>query len=316
MKKSMIETICCPNCKQRLHLNHCKTNGEEIIEGELRCMSCQYSYDILDGVPRMLIDIGKRKKISEGYGFTWAKRAENKFERETLYGKTESEDFTFFCESFDIKPHDLCGKKVLDAGCGCGRLTRMLGSYCKETIGVDISSTISNVSEYCKFQENVLIIQADILKLPFHKNYFDYVWCNGVISYTGKSEEAFRRLGQLVKPSGKLFVRVFSASRPSAIERLKKILWFSHRIPKDLLFYLCYLIAVPWSLCKYVSQKRDWSLRINAFVIFDTLAHPFTCHKEKEVESWFKQEGFSLIKSSDDGGVSVCGVKNRISNSG
>lgn len=309
MKKSLIAIIRCPNCRGALLSKHEETQDDEIIEGKLRCVNCTCSYDVVGGVARMVVNSAARKQMADRYGFEWAKRAEDRFESETLYGKSEEEELTHFFASFRIQPSDLQGKKVLDAGCGCGRLTRMLGRYCSEVFGVDISSSIGQVYDYCKSQKNVHIIQADILKLPFPADYFDFVWSNGVISYTGSSEEAFQGLSSLVKPHGKLFVRVFSNSRLTAAERLKKIFWFSHKIPEEALFYLCYLLAIPWSISKYLLNKRHKSLKTNAFHLFDTLAHPFTCHSEEEVRGWFKQHGFSLIMSYDEGGVSASGIK-------
>ncbi len=119
MKNILTKILCCPNCKGELIAKGEKKQGEEIIDGELQCLGCRYSYGIIDGVPRMIKDLGEREKISESYGFAWAKRAENKFECNTVYGKSEEEDLEFFLRSFDIQPSDLHGKRVLDAGCGC-----------------------------------------------------------------------------------------------------------------------------------------------------------------------------------------------------
>ncbi len=309
MRKRLTEIVCCPNCKQELILKHEKTQGEEIVEGKLECMSCHHAYEIFEGVPRIILDLKKRKEIANRYGFEWAKRVEDSFESDTLYGKSEEEELDYFFSSFGIQPSDLNGKSVLDAGCGCGRLTRMLGPYCNEVVGMDIAASINSVYDHCKCQNNIHILQADILKLPFRTNYFDFVWSSGVISYTGSSDEAFQSLSSLVKPHGKLFVRVFSNSNLTAAERLKKIFWFSHKVPKEALFYLCYLLAIPWSITKYLFDKRHKSLKTNAFHLFDTLAHPFTRHSEEEVKSWFKREGFSVIMSRDEGGVSVSGIK-------
>jgi ubiquinone/menaquinone biosynthesis C-methylase UbiE/uncharacterized protein YbaR (Trm112 family) len=310
MRTSLTQVICCPSCKGNVVLSRRqKTRGEEIIEGELECVNCHHSYDIQAGVPKMVVDVEKRKQIAERYGFEWAKRAEESFEDDTLYGKTEEEEINHFFTSFGIQPSDLSGKKVLDAGCGCGRLTRMLGPYCGEVFGMDVSLSINQVYDYCRVYDNINIMQADVLKLPFRANYFDFVWCNGVISYTQSGEEAFQSLSPLVKPGGRLFVRVFSNSNLTAAEKLSKIFWFSHKIPKQMLFYLCYVLAIPWSITKYLLHRKHKSLKTNAFHLFDTLAHPFTRHSEDEIQNWFKRQGFSVIRSRDEGGVAVSGIK-------
>ncbi len=308
MKKFLTKTICCPNCNGELALENEKAEGEEIVEGNLRCLGCDNSYNIADGVPRMALNLEELRQVSDRYGYFWAKRAENKFERNTLYGLSEEEEFNYFLSSFNIQPADLKGKRILDAGCGCGRLTRMLGSYADEVFGIDISSSINDVYDYCKSQENVHIIQSDLLKLPFREGSFDYVWSSASICFANKSEETFKHISSLVKPSGKLYVRVFSATKLSLVEKMGKVFRGSHKLPMPLLFYVSYPLAIPLSLLKFMFKKSH-NLRENAFHVFEELAHSFNQHTEEEVRGWFLNENYSLIKSLDDSGVAVSGIK-------
>lgn len=308
MKKTLIRTICCPDCNGELALKNEQAEGEEVLAGELRCLGCDNSYNITNGVPRMASNPEETKEISDRYGFFWTKRAQKKFERNTLYGMSEEEEFNYFLSGFNIQPSDLKGKRVLDAGCGCGRLTRVLGSYSDEVFGIDITSSINYVYDYCKTQENVHIIQADLLKLPFPEGYFDYVWSSAAICFANKSEQTFKHLSSLVKPSGKLFVRVFSATNLSLVEKMGEVLWFSHKIPIKLLFYLSYPLAIPLSVLKYLFKKSH-NLRENAFHVFEELAHTYNQHTEEEVKGWFHNESYSLITCLDESGVAVSGIK-------
>ncbi len=54
MKRSLLDIICCPVCKEDLKLKVKKEEGEEIVEGELECVKCHTKYPIEDGIPNLL----------------------------------------------------------------------------------------------------------------------------------------------------------------------------------------------------------------------------------------------------------------------
>ena len=54
MKKSIMDILVCPKCKNDLILNVRKEDKEEIIEGELKCNNCSEIYPINDGIPILL----------------------------------------------------------------------------------------------------------------------------------------------------------------------------------------------------------------------------------------------------------------------
>ena len=54
MKKSIMDILVCPKCKNDLILNVRKEDKEEIIEWELKCNNCSEIYPINDGIPNLL----------------------------------------------------------------------------------------------------------------------------------------------------------------------------------------------------------------------------------------------------------------------
>lgn len=66
-----------------------------------------------------------------------------------------------------IKP----GSKVLDAGCGFGRMSILFDNY----TGVDFSPDFIELAK--KEYPNKNFIQADLKKLPFHEEQFDWAIC-------------------------------------------------------------------------------------------------------------------------------------------
>lgn len=54
MKRDMMEILACPMCKGDLQLAAKKEEGDEILEGELRCPKCGEAYPIEDSIPNLL----------------------------------------------------------------------------------------------------------------------------------------------------------------------------------------------------------------------------------------------------------------------
>lgn len=88
----------------------------------------------------------------------------------TYYGVTH------FLKSLDLSPDS----KIMDAGCGTGKLASFLNSKGFNVIGVDNSDEALILTK----SKGVHIEKADILKgLPFEDNTFDLVYSDGLLEH-------------------------------------------------------------------------------------------------------------------------------------
>jgi SAM-dependent methyltransferase len=106
-------------------------------------------------------------------------------------------------------PRDLSGKRVLEAGCGAGRFTRILAEAGARLVTFDYSAAVDTCRENNQHFPNIAFLQCDIFDMPFRPRIFDYVFCHGVLQHTPDPKGAFMALSQIVRPGGRISVDVY-----------------------------------------------------------------------------------------------------------
>jgi len=99
------------------------------------------------------------------------------------------------------------GNRVLDAGCGNGRLSEIVEKSKADYLGVDISERIIEKARE-KYPKNKFE-KKDILDLQFSEGEFDLVFCNAVLQHIpsqGYRILALENLFYILKPKGYLIM--------------------------------------------------------------------------------------------------------------
>ncbi|PIR54674.1 hypothetical protein COU74_05295 [Candidatus Peregrinibacteria bacterium CG10_big_fil_rev_8_21_14_0_10_36_19] len=99
---------------------------------------------------------------------------------------------------------DLRGKKVLDVGCGTGRIIHDLHMAGAEVCAVDLSDAMLKITK--KKFPMIETAQADIRKLPFENESFDMVVATFLLVHLDKLEEAFDEVNRVLKVGGEFIV--------------------------------------------------------------------------------------------------------------
>jgi SAM-dependent methyltransferase len=101
------------------------------------------------------------------------------------------------------------GKRVLELGCGTGRLLGALSP--SQGVGVDISANMIHVAQ--ENYENFEFIQGDLEDVRFISSLqgpFDFIILSGTIGYLDDCEEAFIGLHSLCTPDTRLIISYYS----------------------------------------------------------------------------------------------------------
>lgn len=84
--------------------------------------------------------------------------------------------------------HSLNPEKVLEVGCGYGRVLVMLNKDI-ELIGIDFSpEMLEKGKEYCKDYPNITLLEMDAKDIRFPDNSFDVVYTDGALQHIPEKE--------------------------------------------------------------------------------------------------------------------------------
>lgn len=179
-------------------------------------------------------------------------------------------------------------KKVLEVGCGTGQLSIYfsLGTNNK-IVGFDPTIQSLNLAKNFATKNEILNIEfvnADIFDDVLVDNYFDFVWCNGVLHHTKDPYKAFQIVTKSLKNEGYILVGLynkFGRFRTILRKYLSKIfgVWFLEFIDPTLK-----------NLKISDQERKSW--------IKDQYFHPIeSLHTLDEVLEWFDNNDIEYINS-------------------
>ena len=218
------------------------------------------------------------------------------------YGLTEQDEFRRFCSDLRIKPKELYNKRILDAGCGSGRLAKYVSKFFNCVYGVDIIPIPNN--------KKMRFVRADITNLPFRDSFFDLVYCEGVLHHTPNPQKAFMELSRVNKK--KLFVMVYSKRNIFMFIRKYFVTYmYPYPIIKFLSFISALISYIPSNILGILYEKeRVFTFRSLEFFIFDYLSPKYqSIHSFNDVKGWFKEAGYSNIIRIGSKGTRILGIK-------
>ena len=179
-------------------------------------------------------------------------------------------------------------KKVLEVGCGTGQLSIFfsIGNN-NEIVGFD--PTIQSLNLAKSFVEkneikNIEFVNADIFDDVLVDDYFDFIWCSGVLHHTKNPYQAFEVISKSLKRDGYILLGLYNK-----IGRIRTIL----RKYLSKIFGLKFLEIFDPTLKNLKisdAERKSW--------IKDQYLHPIeSLHTLDEVLDWFKKNDIEYINS-------------------
>lgn len=170
-------------------------------------------------------------------------------------------------------------------------------------------------------KKNVLIVQADVYEIPFKREYFDKLFCFGVLQHTPRVRDAFMVIPSFLRPGGCLAVDVYRKYEglKGAIQTKYWVRPVTKRINPEKLYFWCKkYIEIMWPIAKTIhklprGKNFNWALLIADYIgryglseemakewaildTFDMLSPAYDNPQTLEtVKKWFKVAGLTNI---------------------
>jgi len=105
----------------------------------------------------------------------------------------------------ELLPHDISGKRLLDAGCGTGHFSKVASEKGAVVTSMDIGvRLLEKVAEKCKTERVV----GSVLDMRYDNNCFDFIISSEVIEHTENPYRAIEEFYRVLKPGGILALTV------------------------------------------------------------------------------------------------------------
>jgi SAM-dependent methyltransferase len=236
-------------------------------------------------------------------------------------------------------------RRILDAGCGNGRVTALLQKHApadSEIVGVDLTAA-EVARENLAALPNVTVHEGDLLGDLTGLGSFDFIYCQEVLQHTPDPKGGVANLASRLEPGGELAIYVYGTKPPvreftdeylrervselgyeEAMEVSRKIAELGRALQE-----IDGTVRVPaieelgieageydvQRLIYYFFIKCFWNDELdaegNAVVNYDWY-HPqiSTTHTPEEVRGWFADAGLEVVQEhTDHYGITMRGVR-------
>jgi SAM-dependent methyltransferase len=268
--------------------------------------------EIRAGIPRF---VKQKDNYSENFGFQWKKFAKTQLDSYSGVNLTRDR----FFKDTQWTTEELKGKRVLEVGSGAGRFTEILISTGALVYSFDYSGAVeANFANHAQV-DNLLLFQGSVYEIPFPDDFFDFVFCFGVLQHTPDPTLALQCMVRKMKPEGEIAVDNYPTGssakrkRPNVTYRkvakrlsfltspqLFRFVWFYHQFwfPIDMLIRtklpptiypkVLYYIGIP--CFNYVhliklpyKQLKEWAILDTFDALGAKYDYPVTCEAFQEM---------------------------------
>ena len=245
---------------------------------------------IQNGIPRFVSD-----EHLQSFGDQW----------NTWDVAHSDEDTATFAAKTGLPVDQLNGLRILDAGCGGGRYSRLCGAAGATVVGADHTRAVEKARRLCDDLPNVGFIQADLKHLPLESASFDFVFSIGVMHHDANTKAVFDAVAKFVKPGGRYSVWLYRRNQwwQEAINSSLRAL--TTRLPAALLTPFCHAGAILGGMPiinrmanKVINFSAHPSYENRVCDTFDWWAPRYQYHHTvEELHNWFQSAGFSNLKT-------------------
>ena len=238
------------------------------------------------------VRIEMEESYTSNFGFEW-----NIFHKTQLdnYSGTNISKKRFFATT--RWGRNMKGENILEVGCGAGRFTQVVLEHTKANLySLDYSSAVDANFRNNGPNERLHLFQANMFHMPFAENFFDKIFCFGVLQHTPDFRKALESMTRVLKPGGELVVDFYPVkgwyTKINAKYMLRPLL---KRMKHETLLHWIKR-AIPWMKKIYFFNQRNGLSILNRFIPVSEMPEALgKCLSSQEIEEWMVLDTFDMF---------------------
>lgn len=292
MNPKYLELLRCPKTFRQLVLRNEHIVQGRIKDGMLVEPTSGNQYPIVSFIPRFV----PSENYASGFGFQWNTHSRTQYDETSKFNSSQ--------ERFEKETKwgsDLKGEFILEAGSGSDRFTKEALKTGATVVSFDYPSAVEANHKSNGYSGN-LLPQASIFEIPCQKNFFDKVFCFGVLQHTPDPKAAFFNLPNYLKSGGKLVSDVYVKN--VARWMLQPKYWVrpftKGRNPEKLYTSIKRYVDVMWPVAKLIRKIPKIGPTINWKLILPDYSRELPNAGDTTLKEWTYLDAMDMLSQMYD----------------
>lgn len=213
--------------------------SELVLKANILNDSDGNEFPVVNSIPRFV----EPDNYSSSFGYQWNIFSSTQLDQKNRHGISRDR----FYRSTRWTDDELKGKDVLEVGSGSGRFTQVALGTGATLYSVDYSNAVEANFKNNGSADNLFLCQASVYDMPFKYEFFDKIFCLGVIQHTPDVELSFKKMLRHLKIGGEIVIDVYADSLKTKFYSKYWVRPLTKKIDKDKL-----LCAIRWYVPKWM----------------------------------------------------------------
>lgn len=288
MKPEFIKYLHCPKTHRALIIKEAILVQGRIKEGMLIEPKSRNTYPVVGFIPRFV----PVNNYSASFGFEWATHYNTQYD-DITHADVSQRRF----KQETGWPNCLKGYTILEIGCGSGRFTKEALKTGAMVVSFDNSSAVDVNYRINGYHPRLFVIQADIYAMPFPYNFFDNVFCFGVLQHTPDPEAAFLNTPKYIKSGGRMVSDIYAKTFMRWV--LQPKYWVRpftiHKNPERLYQQIQKYIDFMWPIARVIRKIPKVGPTLNWKLLIADYSRELPLADDRTLKMWAYLDTFDML---------------------
>jgi len=200
---------------------------------------------------------------------------------------------------------EMKGKKILEIGSGAGRFTEVFSKMNIDLTTCDLSKSIF-INKKNNNSKKINFVRCSLEDMPFQENYFDYIFCYGVLQHCQDGKLIMKKIVKLLKNGGKLSLDWYKKYYFPYSSVTTKYLFrpFTKRLSPEILLKIIKFYVPRWLKVDTFIKKLPYGSYISGFIPVCCFNYFYLNLKYEEKVKWAIMDTFDALGAKYDKPIS------------